>query len=161
MKKTLRDTYIPDFKLNTASGLLVIRRWRQTKKLSTSSALRPGNIVFCMGYDATTVPFYDKNPCILILKVSNSYLLGLNINWLSRTNRQRVIRQFIKAYNKNPLSRIERFNLFKKLKSYKYMKKSIRLYKLNELKTCKLYELTMGEFYEAITTKLLSKEMLK
>lgn len=159
-KKSLKDTLIPEWQLNQAAGKALIRHWRQTKRPNTSQSIRPGNILFISNYEATTVPVWDKNPCILILNTSKSYVLAFNINWLGRQDREKMIRQFIKAYKgkSKPLTRAERLILFNKIRGFKFPRYCYRVYKRDEVKKSRIYLLSVGDFFEAITKKLIDKE---
>lgn len=157
-QKTLKDTFIPKWQMNESAGQALIRKWKLYKKPGTSQILKPGNMVFVSNYEATTVPVWDKNPCLLILNVSKSYVLAFNINWLGRRDREKLIRQFIKAYKgKKPLTRMERVILFNKIRGFKFPRSAYRVYKFEELKTSKIYLLNVGDFFEAITKRLISK----
>ena len=157
-KKSLKDTIIPTLNMNKMKGREIIRDWRMTKRpASPAAALRPGNIAFCRKYQATTVPEWDINPCILIFNTSSSYVLGFNVNWLSRSQRKMMINIIAREYktNKGNMDRMQRLKLFKKLKKFNFTRKAIRVYHRSVLAKSAIYQLTTGEFFEACTHNLI------
>lgn len=159
-KPSLKDTLIPKFELNESAGKALIREWKKNKKPGNQAIVRPGNIIFISNYEATTVKVWDKNPVLLILNTSKSYVLGYNINWLKKRDRERLLRVFeknLKGRQQKPLTRLERLQLFKKVSKFKFPKAAIRVYKREQLKQSRIYQLNMGDFFEAVTKKLIEK----
>ena len=158
-KRTLKDTIIPSISMNPIQGRQVIIGWRKNKRPTAAvTALRTGNIVFIKRYNATTVPVWDINPVILIYNTSTSYVLGFNINWMTRSQKKMTINLFAnecKTSNGKSLNRMQRLRIFKKLRKYQFPRSSIRLYHRSELSKSTIYELTQGEFFEAISHSLI------
>lgn len=155
---SLRETIIPTMNLSQSAGRAITRSWIINKNPSNTSVIKPGNIVFISSYAATTVDVFDRNPVILILNVSQTYVLAFNINWLDRKQRQQMIRAFQRAQQaiKNKrMSRLQRYALFLKIRKMPFPRAAYRVYFRSQIKRVKIYNLTMGEFFEACTHNLL------
>lgn len=155
---SIKDTTIPEMRLSKTRGQMIIRSWIRDKKTKPfTTTVRPGNFVFIRSYVATTVKTWDKNPVILVLGVSKSYVLGFNINWLNRIDRERVIRFFIKQLStiKKPRpTRLQRLAMFNKLKRHPYPRYAYRVYFSSEIRNSRLYPLSFGDFFAAMTADL-------
>lgn len=165
-KPTLADTLIPEFNWSPAAGQALIRDWKLNKKRANpGTALMPGNLLFIQEYNASTVKVYDQNPVVMVLNTSKKHVLCFNINWLGKRDRERMLRQFIKHQQgrkgKNPMGRLERLMLFNKIRKFRFPRDAYRLYYRNELRKSRIYNLTMGDFYKALTRRLITKIKLK
>ena len=162
---SLKETLIPEFNLSPAAGQALVRDWKRKKKPSNfANTILPGNMVFISSYTATTVKSWDENPVVLILRVSNKHVLAFNINWLTKREKERMIRQFIKGHvgkKGRPLNRLERLALFNKIRKFKFPKAAYRVYFKKQLKRTKIYNLTMGDFFQAIAHKMIDKQKIR
>lgn len=158
-KANLADTYIPEFNWAPAAGQALIRDWKLNKKRANpGTALLPGNLLFIQEYHASTVRVYDENPVVMVLRANKTHVLCFNINWLGKRDRERMIRQFVKHQQtrkgKQPMGRLERLMLFNKIRKYRFPRDAYRLYFRNEMRKSRIYNLTMGDFFKALTRRL-------
>lgn len=144
---------------NPSYGEKIIKGWRRDKKpTSATIAIKPGNIAYIRTYNATTVISWDRSPVLLILKVSSSYVLAFNINWMTKAQKKKTLQLFTNAVKSNKdvvLNRQQQLRLFKKLKTYQFPRGAIRVYHRAELSKSIIYKLSIGEFYEAMSTNLI------
>lgn len=159
----LKDTLIPNHRTSPAIGAAIVRHWKKTKRITNpAQALRIGNMVFVSRYDAETVPVWDINPVILILRVTKAHVLAFNINWLPLADKERMIKEFVKACRpKRPPTRMERYVLFNKIRKKPFPRAAFRVYHRKELESHRLYLLSLGDFWEAITANLITKKTQK
>lgn len=161
MKKSLKDTIVPDFSNFTlAKGKPIIRAWKKYKTpVPAIRALRPGNVIF-MNYHATTVDTYDWNPVLIVVWSKQKYTLGLNVNWLDLKERKKLLRDIVK-FKLTEKTQRQRMSVFRKIIRKKYPKSAWRLYFTDVIKKRKLYILDDHEFFDAITHKLIKKTKRK
>lgn len=103
----------------------------QTRRNLVAKDFKVGNLLIMRYYAKDTKQIFDVQPLVLILKINDSHMLGLNFHWIPFKMRIWLIRYIIKI-NKERIRQKKRLNFdYKKvrplLKKLKYAP-CIRLY---------------------------------
>jgi len=110
--------------LTPAQSFKQVKELLKERKRMTGHDLVPGNLIFTF-YDAKDKSrTYDRTPLILILRINNRHLLGLNFHWVPLSMRINLIKMII-SMNENNIKKNKplQFNyedLRPRLKSFGY-----------------------------------------
>lgn len=153
---SLQDTVVPTYNPSPMAAKALIRELRLTKRHAPGiKTLREGNIVFTT-YVAVTDKFYDFNPVVLIIRANKSHIFGINVNWLSKIEKKKLLDFLIKS-NFHSKSRIQRAQVIRMLKRLRFTRKAYRLYHRKAFQAPRLFELKQTEFYRALMMNMLYK----
>lgn len=158
---SLKKTIVPSWNSSKSYAKKTIDTWKDTKTpTNLGTAIKPGKFVFTK-YVAVTRGKYDINPCVMILRANKTHVFGININWLSRTEKQKLLKYMI-SRNVHEMSVQQIKLLFNTIrKKYKFTKNAYRLYHRKAFQGPRLYTLDVPDFYEALSRDILKVREVK
>lgn len=153
---SLADTIVQDYSPSEMKANELIRFWRRTKTPSSpTSAFLPGNIIYTR-YAAVTPMVYDLNPVVIIIRANKRYVFGINVNWLSRLEKTKLLK-FLMTKQAHKKSRLEMIPIIRSIRRFKFTKKAYRLYHRKELARPRVYKLTSRDLYDTLTRNMLKE----
>lgn len=117
--------------LTVKQSLEYVRELMKKPSNIRKADLQPGNVLFYK-YDAKDkTQVYDKTPLVLVLRVSRTYMLGLNLHWLPYQKRAWLVDQMLRI-SKFDMKRGKKIRFtyedFKPLQKSVHYQPCIRLY---------------------------------
>ena len=148
---SLADTIL---KASLANEL--IRSWRRSKKSVTSmTAFLPGNFIYTK-YIAVTPKTYDVNPVVIVIRANKHHVFGINVNWLSRYEKTKLMNYLISKDIQNK-SRLEMIPIIRAIRRFRFTKKAYRLYHRKALAKPKIYKLDAKDLFDALSHNMLKE----
>lgn len=153
---SLADTLIKAFVPSASMANELVRGWRHTKKSVTAmSAFLPGNFIYTK-YIAVTPKTYDINPVVIVIRANKHHVFGININWLSRYEKMKLMNFLISKDIQNK-SRLEMIPIIRAIRRFRFTKKAYRLYHRKALAKPKIYKLEARDLFDALTHNMLKE----
>lgn len=87
--------------LNKMNSIKLIKDLIKTKSVPRSGNLRPGNFLIYKYNAKDKKRVFDKTPLVFVLRVSKSYMLGLNLHWLPLGLRKTFVKIIFKLNSSN------------------------------------------------------------
>lgn len=151
---SLADTLIKAFVPSASMANELVRGWRRTKKSVTAmSAFLPGNFIYTK-YIAVTPKTYDVNPVVIVIRANKHHVFGINVNWLSRYEKMKLMNFLISKDIQNK-SRLEMIPIIRAIRRFRFTKKAYRLYHRKALAKPKIYKLEARDLFDALTHNML------
>ncbi len=146
---SLADTIISPYNPSTSQANELVRTWRRTKKAATAtSAFLPGNFIYTK-YIALTPKTYDINPVVIIIRSNKHHVFGINVNWLSRFEKTKLINFLISKDIQNK-TRLQMIPIIRAIRRFKFTKKAYRLYHRKALAKPRIYKLEAKDLFDAL-----------
>lgn len=150
--KSLSDTVVPKYNPSSAAAKEYARSIRTRTPNSPASSLLPGNIVFT-NYVAVTRGVYDYNPCVLVIRANKHHIFGINVNWMTRLQKVKMIKYFVDR-KLHETSRLQRAVIFRQLKRLRSPRSAYRLYHRKAFAKPKLFNLDVYDLYQMMTKNI-------
>ena len=146
---SLADTIVSPYNPSTSQAKELIRTWRRNKKAVTATfAFLPGNFIFT-NYIALTPKTYDINPVVIIIRSNKHHVFGINVNWLSRYEKTKLINFLISKDIQNK-TRLQMIPIIRAIRRFKFTKKAYRLYHRKALAKPRIYKLEAKDLFDAL-----------
>ena len=146
---SLEVTILGTYSSSSSKASELIRSWKSTKKpVSPISAFLPGNFIYTK-YVAVTPKVYDVNPVVIIIRANKYHVFGININWLSRLEKRKLL-EFLIQKEIHKKSRLEMIPIIRAIRRFRFTKKAYRLYHRKALAKPKIYKLDSVDLYNAL-----------
>lgn len=153
---SLADTILKVFSPSASLANELIRSWRRSKKSVTSmTAFLPGNFIYTK-YIAVTPKTYDVNPVVIVIRVNKHHVFGINVNWLSRFEKTKLMNYLISKDIQNK-SRLEMIPIIRAIRRFRFTKKAYRLYHRKALAKPKIYKLDAKDLFDALSHNMLKE----
>lgn len=150
---SLKSTIVQDYRPSKAQGRELMQYWRLHKPRVTGMHLQPGNFVFT-NYVAISPGKWDYNPVVMILRTNRKYVFGINVNWLTKKEKRRMLDYLILKETHKKKGRVSRLPILRETKRFKFTRRAYRLYFRKELRKPVLYRLEMTDVYDALNHNL-------
>ena len=145
----LADTIVAPYNPSKAQANELVRNWRRTKKSAApTTAFLPGNFIYTK-YVAVTSRVYDFNPVVIIIRANKHHVFGINVNWLSRFEKTKLMNFLISKDIQNK-SRLEMIPIIRAIRRFKFTKKAYRLYHRKALAKPRIYKLDAKDLFDAL-----------
>lgn len=146
---SLADTLVPMFNPSKSQANELVRGWRRTKKAVTATtAFLPGNFIYTK-YVALTPKTYDFNPVVIIIRANKHHVFGINVNWLSRFEKTKLMNFLISKDIQNK-SRLEMIPIIRAIRRFRFTRKAYRLYHRKALAKPRIYKLDAKDLFDAL-----------
>ena len=146
---SLADTIIKAFTPSKAQANELVRTWRRTKNpASPTTAFLPGNFIYTK-YVALTPKTYDINPVVIVIRSNKHHVFGINVNWLSRFEKTKLMNFLISKDIQNK-SRLEMIPVIRAIRRFRFTKKAYRLYHRKALAKPRIYKLDAKDLLDAL-----------
>lgn len=153
---SLADTIIKAFVPSASMANELVRSWRRSKKSVTSmTAFLPGNFIYTK-YIALTPKTYDVNPVVIVIRANKHHVFGINVNWLSRFEKTKLMNYLISKDIQNK-SRLEMIPIIRAIRRFRFTKKAYRLYHRKALAKPKIYKLDAKDLFDALSHNILKE----
>lgn len=146
---SLADTIIKAFSPSTSMANELVRSWRRSKKsVTATTAFLPGNFIYTR-YIAVTPKTYDVNPVVIVIRANKHHVFGINVNWLSRFEKTKLMNFLISKDIQNK-SRLEMIPIIRAIRRFRFTKKAYRLYHRKALAKPRIYKLDANDLFDAL-----------
>lgn len=146
---SLADTIVQAFVPSASAGKELVRTWKRTKKAVTATtAFLPGNFIFTE-YIALTPKTYDINPVVIVIRSNKHHVFGINVNWLSRFEKTKLMNFLISKDIQNK-SRLEMIPIIRAIRRFRFTKKAYRLYHRKALAKPRIFKLDAKDLFDAL-----------
>lgn len=153
---SLADTILKVFSPSVSLANELVRGWRRSKKSVTSmTAFLPGNFIYTK-YIAVTPKTYDVNPVVIVIRANKHHVFGINVNWLSRYEKTKLMNYLISKDIQNK-SRLEMIPIIRAIRRFRFTKKAYRLYHRKALAKPKIYKLEAKDLFDALSHNMLKE----
>lgn len=153
---SLADTILKVFSPSVSLANELVRGWRRSKKSVTSmTAFLPGNFIYTK-YIAVTPKTYDVNPVVIVIRANKHHVFGINVNWLSRFEKTKLMNYLISKDIQNK-SRLEMIPIIRAIRRFRFTKKAYRLYHRKALAKPKIYKLDAKDLFDALSHNMLKE----